>query len=148
MAQHRGVSQSRQAVDNTNNVVNINVARGRKVKSGLNRTRNALNNNNGYMVNSLPPAFDLIAATYVVVMWGTISKGSLTPKGAGIDFATVVKITAPTALLAVILGFMDRGALSSPVRAFAGLSFLVAVLYYGADIMRPFNIATTITKKA
>ena len=95
--------------------------------------------------NGLPPAFDLIAITYAIVIWGNISrnKGTSAPS---MDMAEVVKITGPTVILAIILGFADRGPMASPVRAFCALGLLVAVIYYGADIMKPWTTKTTKTK--
>jgi hypothetical protein len=41
-----------------------------------------------------------------------------------------VRLVGAIIALAVVLGFSDRGHLSQPVRAFAALALLVAILYY------------------
>lgn len=88
------------------------------------------------MRNGMPPAFDMVAMAGVISIIGNMARNRRKGKNAFDGGKSWAKMVSAIIALALILGFMDKGALSQPVRAFAALGLLVAVLYYTTYIFK------------
>lgn len=88
-----------------------------------------LRSNHGGSSN-FPPAFDLTLMAGAVAIVGNVARNRAKGQDGFAGGREWVRLVGAIIALTVVLGFADRGSLSQPVRAFAALVLLVAILYY------------------
>lgn len=88
-----------------------------------------LRSNHGGTSN-FPPAFDMALLAGGVAIVGNVGRNRSKGKDGFSGGKEWVRLVGAIIALSIVLGFSDRGHLSQPVRAFAALVLLVAILYY------------------
>lgn len=94
-----------------------------------NKTVSNLRSNHGGTSN-FPPAFDMVLMAGGVAVVGNVARNRSKGQDGFAGGKEWARLVSAIIALAVVLGFADRGHLSQPVRAFAALALLVAILYY------------------
>ena len=88
-----------------------------------------LRSNHGGTSN-FPPAFDMTLMAGAVAIVGNVARNRSKGQDGFAGGREWVRLVGAIIALTIVLGFSDRGSLSQPVRAFAALVLLVAILYY------------------
>ena len=81
------------------------------------------------IANGFPPAYHMVLVTLVIALIGNVRKDSFDNITDSNPTDWFKKIFAGI-ILAIVLGMLDRGSMSGPVRAFSALLLLVAIFYY------------------
>lgn len=88
-----------------------------------------LRSNHGGSSN-FPPAFDMTLMAGAVAIVGNVARNRSMGQDGFAGGKEWARLVAAIIALTIVLGFADRGSLSQPVRAFAALVLLVAILFY------------------
>lgn len=116
----------------------------RRRNSSFNTGR-VFHDGNRSVSGGFPPADDLVIVAGVLAIIGNVARNARA--GTVGDPVAWVKLVFSTVVLAIILGLLDRGSFRGPVRAFAALGVLVALLYYSQDIFPATATKAHATKK-